>query len=166
MALLEPSYRNRQKAPEIVTEHLSQSRATHLPSHPEGVPINELARLEGASSIIVSLNVSNQSELESITASTMCSRLKAAPQYKSISKEERLRLHMQQNNLKWASTSFYHCHIPAGTHIARKRGLLSISIMGGVVSALRLRAARPDFTINSHHELLPILQRRGVFRNA
>lgn len=36
---------------------------------------------------------------------------------------------------------------------------------GGFVSDLRLHAANPDYTIDNHHELSPILQIRGFFQN-
>ncbi|WP_409190475.1 HAD family hydrolase [Bradyrhizobium sp. RDM4] len=72
---------------------------------------------------------------------------------------------MQKNNLKAAST-FIIGDMAVETEIARNLGLISISITGGFVSELRLRAAHPDYTINNHHELLPILQDHGFFRNA
>ncbi|OPY94397.1 phosphatase [Bradyrhizobium sacchari] len=131
----------------------------------------ELARQEGASSIIVSNHIVDplRFQLKRLGVDDCINDVLAfesrAAQYKSMSKGERLRLHMQKNNLKPAST-FIIGDMPVETHIARKLGLISISIAGGFVSASRLRAARPDYTINNHHELLPILQRRGFFRNA
>lgn len=87
-----------------------------------------------------------------------------ATQYKSMSKGERLRLYMNRLNLKPSST-FIVGDMPVETDIARSLGLTSISITGGFVSTSRLQAARPDYTINNHHELLPILQSHGFFRN-
>ncbi|WP_439402460.1 HAD family hydrolase [Bradyrhizobium sp. DASA03068] len=86
-----------------------------------------------------------------------------ATQYKSMSKGERLRLYLQKNRLDPGCT-FIIGDMPVEIDIARDLGLKSISITGGFVSDARLRAARPDYTITNHHELLPILQSRGFFQ--
>ncbi|GGI31273.1 MULTISPECIES: HAD family hydrolase [Bradyrhizobium] len=131
----------------------------------------ELAHQEAASSIIVSNHIVDplRSQLRRLGIDDYINDVLAfenrTTQYKSMSKGERLRLYMQKNNLKPAST-FIIGDMPVETDIARNLGLVSISITGGFVSESRLRAARPDYTINNHHELLPILQRHGFFRNA
>ncbi|WIW50588.1 HAD hydrolase-like protein (plasmid) [Bradyrhizobium sp. 62B] len=83
-------------------------------------------------------------------------------QYKSMSKGDRLGLYMQTNKLDPASM-FIIGDMPVETEIARKLGLTSVSITGGFVSESRLRAAKPDYTIHNHNELLPILRRHGFF---
>ncbi|WOH80158.1 HAD hydrolase-like protein [Bradyrhizobium sp. BEA-2-5] len=131
----------------------------------------ELAHQEAASSIIVSNHIVDplRSQLRRLGIDDYINDVLAfenrTTQYKSMSKGERLRLYMQKNNLKPAST-FIIGDMPVETDIARNLGLVSISITGGFVSESRLRAASPDYTINNHHELLPILQRHGYFRNA
>lgn len=131
----------------------------------------ELARQEAASSIIVSNHIVDplRSQLRRLGVDGYIDDVLAfesrTTQYQSMSKRERLRLYMQNNDLKPAST-FIIGDMPIETNIARDLGLISISITGGFVSESRLRAAHPDYTINNHHELLPILQRHGFFRNA
>ncbi|OKO73875.1 HAD hydrolase-like protein [Bradyrhizobium sp. NAS96.2] len=131
----------------------------------------ELARREAASSIIVSNHIVDplRSQLRRLGINDYINDVLAfenrATQYKSMSKGERLRLYMKNYDLKPAST-FIIGDMPVETDIARNLGLISISITGGFVSEARLRAANPDYTINNHHELLPILQRHGYFRNA
>ncbi|MGY3499404.1 HAD family hydrolase [Bradyrhizobium sp. USDA 4471] len=71
---------------------------------------------------------------------------------------------MDNHNLKPSST-FIIGDMPVETNIARDLGLTSISITGGFVSTSRLQAAHPDYTINNHHELVPILQRHGFFQD-
>ncbi|MGY3622107.1 HAD family hydrolase [Bradyrhizobium sp. USDA 10063] len=88
-----------------------------------------------------------------------------ATQYKSMSKGERLRVYMQTHNLSPGST-FIIGDMPVETDIARNLGLTSISVTGGFVSEWRLQAAQPDYIIDDHHKLLPILQRHGFFRDA
>ncbi|UFW88375.1 HAD hydrolase-like protein [Bradyrhizobium barranii] len=130
--------------------------------------ILELARREAASSIIVSSYIVDplRSQLRRLGINDYIDDVLAFEsrdtQFKSMSKGERLRLYMQKNNLKPAST-FIIGDMPVETDIARNLGLISISITGGFVSELRLRAAHPDYTINNHHELLPILQSHGFF---
>ncbi|MCA1530472.1 MULTISPECIES: HAD family hydrolase [Bradyrhizobium] len=131
----------------------------------------ELARREAASSIIVSNHIVDplRSQLRRLEINDLIDDVLAfesrATQYKSMSKGERLRLYMQRNDLKPEST-FIIGDMPVETDIARDLGLISISITGGFVSESRLRAAYPDYMINNHHELLPILQRTGFLRNA
>ena len=131
----------------------------------------ELARRESALLIIVSnhIVVPLQSQLRRLGVDNYITDVLAfesrATQYKSMSKGERLRLYMHRYNLNPSST-FIIGDMPVETNIARNLGLTSISITGGFVSAARLEAARPDYTINNHYELLPILQRHGFFRNA
>ncbi|QHP67919.1 HAD family hydrolase [Bradyrhizobium sp. LCT2] len=128
----------------------------------------ELARQEGALSIIVSNHIVEplRFQLKRLGINDYIDDVLAfetrTSQYKSMSKGERLRLHMQKNNLQPAST-FIIGDMPVETEIGRNLGLISISITGGFVSESRLRAADPDYTINNHHELLPILQRHGFF---
>ncbi|MCK1641435.1 HAD family hydrolase [Bradyrhizobium sp. 157] len=128
----------------------------------------ELAYREAASSIIVSNHIVDplRSQLRRLGVNDYINDVLAfesrTTQYKSMSKGERLRLYMQKNNLKPAST-FIIGDMPVETDIARNLGLISISITGGFVSDSRLRAAHPDYTISNHHELLPILQRHGFF---
>ncbi|MGY8663843.1 HAD hydrolase-like protein [Bradyrhizobium sp. UFLA05-109] len=131
----------------------------------------ELARQEDASSIIVSNHIVDplRSQLRRLGINDYIDDVLAfesrTTQYKSMSKGERLRQYMQENHLEPAST-FIIGDMPVETDIARKLGLTSISITGGFVSDSRLRAAHPDYTIDNHHELVPILQGRGFFRNA
>lgn len=131
----------------------------------------ELARQEGASSIIVSNHIVDplRSQLRRLEIDHYIDDVLAfesrATQYKSMSKGERLRLYMQKNNQHPVST-FIIGDMPVETNIARDLGLISISITGGFVSEARLRAAGPDYTINDLHELVPILQKHRVFRNA
>ncbi|MES5485213.1 HAD hydrolase-like protein [Bradyrhizobium sp. INPA03-11B] len=131
----------------------------------------ELARREAASSIIVSNHIVAplRSQLRRLGINEYINDVLAfesrTTQFKSMSKGERLRLYMEENDLKPAST-FIIGDMPVETDIARNLGLISISITGGFVSESRLRAANPDYTINNHHELLPILQRHGFFQNA
>ncbi|TWB93139.1 phosphoglycolate phosphatase-like HAD superfamily hydrolase [Bradyrhizobium macuxiense] len=131
----------------------------------------ELARREAASSIIVSNHIVAplRSQLRRLGINEHITDVLAfesrATQFKSMSKGERLRLYMKENDLKPAST-FIIGDMPVETDIARNLGLISVSITGGFVSESRLRAANPDYTIDNHHELLPILQRHGFFRDA
>lgn len=131
----------------------------------------ELARREDASSIILSNHIVDplRSQLRRLGIDDYIDDVLAfesrTTQYKSMSKGERLRLYMQENDLKPAST-FIIGDMPVEIDIARNLGLISISITGGFVSDSRLRAAEPDYTINNHHELLPILQGHGFFLNA
>ncbi|MFK4719458.1 HAD family hydrolase [Bradyrhizobium niftali] len=128
----------------------------------------EMARRQSALLIILSNHIVAplQSQLRRLGVDHYITDVLAfesrATQYKSMSKGERLRLYMQRYNLKPAST-FIIGDMPVETDIARNLGLTSISITGGFVSTSRLQAARPDYTINNHHELLPILQSRGYF---
>ncbi|MCP3476085.1 HAD hydrolase-like protein [Bradyrhizobium sp. CCGUVB1N3] len=131
----------------------------------------ELARREEASSIILSNHIVDplRAQLRRLGIDDYIDDVLAfesrTTQYKSMNKGERLRLYMQENDLKPAST-FIIGDMPVEIDIARNLGLISISITGGFVSDSRLRAAEPDYTINNHHELLPILQGHGFFRNA
>ncbi|MBH5396379.1 HAD family hydrolase [Bradyrhizobium sp. CNPSo 4010] len=131
----------------------------------------ELARRESALLIILSNHIVAplQLQLRRLGVDDYVTEVLAfesrAMQYKSMSKGERLRLYMHRYNLKPSST-FIIGDMPVETDIARNLGLKSISITGGFVSASRLQAAGPDYTINNHHELLPILQSHGFFRNA
>ncbi|EIG58982.1 MULTISPECIES: HAD family hydrolase [Bradyrhizobium] len=128
----------------------------------------ELARREGASSIIVSNHIVDplRYQLRRLGINDCIDDVLAFEsrdtQYKSTSKGERLRLYMQKNNLKPAST-FIIGDMPIETDIARNLGLISIAITGGFVSEARLQAAHPDYTINNLHELLPILRSYGFF---
>ncbi|RTE88334.1 MULTISPECIES: HAD hydrolase-like protein [Bradyrhizobium] len=128
----------------------------------------EIARRQSALLIILSNHIVAplQSQLRRLGVDHYITDVLAfesrATQYKSMSKGERLRLYMQRYDLKPAST-FIIGDMPVETDIARNLGLTSISITGGFVSTSRLQAARPDYTINNHHELLPILQSRGYF---
>lgn len=128
----------------------------------------ELARQQAASSIIVSNHIVDplRSQLRRLEIDGYIDDVIAfesrATQYQSMSKGERLRLYMQKNNLEPAST-FIIGDMPVEIDIARSLGLTSISITGGFVSEWRLRAARPDYTVENHYELLPILKRHGFF---
>lgn len=82
-----------------------------------------------------------------------------------MSKGDRLGVYMQTNNLS-AESTFIIGDMPIETDIARNLGLISISITGGFVSESRLQAAQPDYIIDDHHKLLPILRKYGFFRNA
>ncbi|WP_245283188.1 MULTISPECIES: HAD family hydrolase [unclassified Bradyrhizobium] len=73
-----------------------------------------------------------------------------------MSKQERLRLYMQGNDLSPERTVIVG-DMPVETEIARNLGLINVSIVGGFVSEARLRAAGSDYIIHDHHELLPIL---------
>ncbi|MCA1395576.1 HAD family hydrolase [Bradyrhizobium elkanii] len=84
-----------------------------------------------------------------------------ATQFKSVNKEERLRLYMQANDIPPQRTVIVG-DMPVETEIARNLGLINVSIMGGFVSEARLRAAGPDYMIHDHHELLPILQKHCI----
>lgn len=131
----------------------------------------ELARQQAASSIIVSNHIVDplRSQLRRLEIDGYIDDVIAfesrATQYQSMSKGERLRLYMQKNNIEPAST-FIIGDMPVEIDIARNLGLTSISITGGFVSEWRLRAARPDYTVEHHHELLPILKRHGFFPDA
>lgn len=128
----------------------------------------ELARQQAASSIIVSNHIVDplRSQLRRLEIDGYIDDVIAfesrATQYQSMSKGERLRLYMQKNNIEPAST-FVIGDMPVEIDIARNLGLTSISITGGFVSEWRLRAARPDYTVENHYELLPILKRHGFF---
>ncbi|KRQ02884.1 hypothetical protein AOQ71_34320 [Bradyrhizobium manausense] len=80
-----------------------------------------------------------------------------------MSKGERLRLYMQKNAPKPPAT-FIIGDIPRILHATW--GLMSVSMTGGFVSNSRLQATEPDYIFRGHHELLPILQRHGLFRDA
>lgn len=131
----------------------------------------ELARQQAASSIIVSNHIVDplRSQLRRLEIDGYIEDVIAfesrATQYQSMSKGERLRRYMQKNNLDPAST-FIIGDMPVEIDIARNLGLTSISITGGFVSEWRLRAARPDYTVKNHYELLPILKRHGFFPDA
>jgi len=84
-----------------------------------------------------------------------------ATQFRSMSKEDRLRLYMQANDLS-AERTVVVGDMPIETEIARNLGLISVSITGGFVSETRLRAARPDYMIHDHHDLVPILQKHRI----
>ncbi|MGL3104237.1 HAD family hydrolase [Bradyrhizobium sp. BR 1432] len=133
--------------------------------------ILEMARERDASSIIVSNHVVEplQSQLRRLGINDYINEVIAfesrAAQFKSTSKGERLRRYMQENDLKPQAT-FIIGDMPVETNIARDLGLISVSITGGFVSDSRLQAAEPDYIIRSHHELLPILQGHGFFRDA
>lgn len=88
-----------------------------------------------------------------------------ATQFRSMSKEDRLRLYMLTNDLSPDRTVVVG-DMPVETEIARNLGLISVSIAGGFVSEARLRAAQPDYIIHEHHELAPILQKHGLFRRS
>ncbi|SFI62265.1 HAD hydrolase-like protein [Bradyrhizobium sp. Gha] len=128
----------------------------------------ELAQRESALLIILSNHIVAplKSQLRRLGVDNYITEVLAfesrATQYKSMSKGERLRLYMENHNLKPSST-FIIGDMPVETDIARDLGLTSISITGGFVSTSRLQAARPDYTIDNHHELVPILQRQGFF---
>ncbi|GGI31359.1 MULTISPECIES: HAD family hydrolase [Bradyrhizobium] len=128
----------------------------------------ELAHREAALSVIVSNHIVAplRSQLRRLGIHDYINEALAfesrATQYKSMSKGERLRLYMQKYSLDPAST-FIIGDMPIEMDIARNLALISISITGGFVSDSRLRAANPDYSINNHHELLPILQRHGFF---
>ncbi|OCK59911.1 HAD hydrolase-like protein [Bradyrhizobium sp. LMTR 3] len=133
--------------------------------------ILETARQQAVSTIIVSNHIVDplRSQIRRLGIDDCVKEVLAfesrATQFKSMSKGERLRLHMQANNLQPDST-FIIGDMPIETHIARELGLISISITGGFVSESRLQSAQPDYIIHDHHELLPILQRHGFLRNA
>ncbi|MDL2409138.1 HAD hydrolase-like protein [Rhizobium calliandrae] len=133
--------------------------------------ILELARREAALAIIVSNHIVAplRCQLQRLGIDKYINDVLAfesrTTQYKSMSKGERLRLYMQENDIKPEST-FIIGDMPVETEIARQLGLVSVSITGGFVSEARLRAAHPDHMINNHHELLPILQGHGGFRTA
>ncbi|WP_024513448.1 HAD family hydrolase [Bradyrhizobium sp. ARR65] len=128
--------------------------------------ILELARQEAVPSIIVSNHIVAplRAQLRRLRIDEYFDEVIAfesrSTQYKSTSKGERLRLYMQQHNLRPEST-FIIGDMPVETKIARDLGLISISITGGFVSDERLEAAGPDYTVRNHHELLPILQKHG-----
>ncbi|WP_342710195.1 HAD hydrolase-like protein [Bradyrhizobium sp. B124] len=84
-----------------------------------------------------------------------------ASQFRSMSKEDRLRQYMQVNDLSPARTVIVG-DMEVETEIARNLGLISVSITGGFVSEARLRAAQPDYIVHDHHELVPILQNHDL----
>ncbi|WP_247513623.1 HAD hydrolase-like protein [Bradyrhizobium sp. 157] len=133
--------------------------------------ILEAARQQAVSTIILSSYIVDplRSQIRRLRIDDCVSEVLAfesrATQFKSMCKGERLRLYMLANNLKPEST-FIIGDMPVETDIARDLGLISVSITGGFVSESRLQAAQPDYIIHDHHELLPILQRHGFFRNA
>ena len=133
--------------------------------------ILEIAHEQAAPSVIVSNHVVDplRFQLRRLGINDYISEVIAfescATQFKSMSKGERLRLYMQKNDLKPPAT-FIIGDMPVETNIARDLGLISVSITGGFVSDSRLQAAEPDYIVRSHHELLPILQRHGFFRDA
>ncbi|MGY4473318.1 HAD family hydrolase [Bradyrhizobium sp. USDA 3364] len=88
-----------------------------------------------------------------------------ATQFMSMSKQERLRLYMQANDLSPERTVIVG-DMPVETEIARNLGLINVSIVGGYVSEGRLRAAGPDYMIYDHHELLPILRKHCLFEGS
>ncbi|MGV7214880.1 HAD family hydrolase [Bradyrhizobium sp. UFLA05-112] len=130
----------------------------------------EIAREQAASSIIVSNHIVDplRSQMQRLGINEYIDEVLAfesrATQYKSMTKGERLRLYMQENDLKPPAT-FIIGDMPVEANIARDLGLISIAITGGFVSESRLRAAEPDYIVHNHHELLPILQGHGFFRD-
>lgn len=133
--------------------------------------ILEIARQQDASSIIVSNHIAEplRSQLRRLGINDYINEVIAfesrATQFKSMTKGERLRRYIQENDIK-PSATFIIGDMPVETNIARDLGLISVSITGGFVSDSRLQAAEPDYIIRSHHELLPILQGHGFFRDA
>ncbi|WP_247493488.1 HAD hydrolase-like protein [Bradyrhizobium sp. 142] len=133
--------------------------------------ILETTRQQDVSSIIVSNHIVDplitqlrRHGIEDCVAEVLAFESRAT-QYKGISKGERLRLYMRTYNLNPSST-FIVGDMPVETDIARDLGLISVAITGGFVSETRLRAAQPDYLIEDHHQLLPILQERGLFQNS
>ncbi|MEZ2145375.1 HAD family hydrolase [Bradyrhizobium sp. DN5] len=130
----------------------------------------ELVRQEAASSIIVSNHIVAPlvAQLQRLGIDRYFNGVLAfesrATQYKTMSKGERLRRYMEQNDIN-PETTFIIGDMPVETNIARSLGLISISITGGFVSESRLRAAKPDHIIHNYHELLPIVQTHGFFLN-
>ncbi|WP_050400013.1 HAD family hydrolase [Bradyrhizobium embrapense] len=128
----------------------------------------EWVRQEAASSIIVSNHIVAPlvAQLQRLGIDRCFNDVLAfesrATQYKTMSKGERLRRYMEQNDLKPEST-FIIGDMPVETDIARSLGLISVAITGGFVSEARLRAAKPDHIIHNYHELLPIVRARGFF---
>jgi len=128
----------------------------------------EFARGESARAIIVSNHIVAplRTQLKRLGIQDCINDVLAfesrATQYKSMGKGERLRLYMRKHNVKPSST-FIIGDMPIEVEIARSLGLTSISITGGFVSDARLHAAHPDYTVNSHEELLPILRKHGFF---
>ncbi|MCC8966721.1 HAD family hydrolase [Bradyrhizobium sp. Pear76] len=128
----------------------------------------ELVRQEATSSIIVSNHIVAPlvAQLRRLGIDRYFNDVLAfesrATQYKTMSKGERLRRYMEQNDINPEST-FIIGDMPVETNIARSLGLISISITGGFVSEARLRAAKPDHIIHNYHELLPIVQAHGFF---
>lgn len=86
-----------------------------------------------------------------------------ATQFRSMSKEDRLRQYMLINDL-FPDRTVVIGDMPVETEIARNLGLISVSIVGGFASEARLRAAQPDYIIQDHHELGSILQKHSLFR--
>ncbi|OKO78756.1 HAD hydrolase-like protein [Bradyrhizobium sp. AS23.2] len=133
--------------------------------------ILETARQQDVSSIIVSNHIVEplitqlrRHRIEDCVAKVLAFESRAT-QFKSMSKGERLRLYMRANDLNPSST-FIVGDMPVETDIARDLGLVSVAITGGFVSETRLRAAQPDYLIEDHHKLLPILQERGLFQHS
>lgn len=81
-------------------------------------------------------------------------------QYKDISKGERLRLYLKENNIN-PETTLIIGDSEEECEIARDLHLVSVAITGGTISEQRLRAANPDHIIHDFYELLPILGNRG-----
>ncbi|XIA67575.1 HAD family hydrolase [Bradyrhizobium sp. TZ2] len=133
--------------------------------------ILETARQQAVSTIVVSNHIVEpvRTQLRRLGIDDYVTEVLAfesrATQFKSMSKGERLRRYMQTHNLNPSST-FIIGDMPVETDIARNLGLISISITGGFVSESRLQAAKPDYLIDDHHKLLPILQNHGFFRSA
>ncbi|MCP1835126.1 phosphoglycolate phosphatase [Bradyrhizobium sp. USDA 4532] len=88
-----------------------------------------------------------------------------ATQFRSMSKQERLRLYMQANDLSPERTVIVG-DMPVETEIARNLGLINVSITGGFVSEARLCAAGPDYMIHDHHELLPVLRKHCIVQSS
>ncbi|MFB9263072.1 HAD family hydrolase [Bradyrhizobium erythrophlei] len=130
--------------------------------------ILETARQQAVSTIIVSNHIVDplRTQLRRLGIDDFVSEVLAfesrATQYKSMSKGERLRQYMETHNLNPGST-FIVGDMPVEMDIARNLGLTSIAITGGFVSELRLQAAQPDYLIDDHHKLLPILRDGGLF---
>jgi phosphoglycolate phosphatase len=82
-----------------------------------------------------------------------------ALQFKDMTKGERLRRYIKAQALHPGNAVIIGDTLEE-IDIARDLGLISVALTGGVVSEVRLRAAKPDYLIHSLHELAPILQER------
>ncbi|AMA61544.1 HAD family hydrolase [Bradyrhizobium sp. CCGE-LA001] len=129
--------------------------------------ILETARQHDISSIIVSNHIADpvRAQLQRHGINDCVAEVLAfesrATQFKSMSKGERLRRYIQAYDLTPGSI-FIVGDMPVEMDIARDLGLISIAIMGGCVSESRLKLAQPDYLVEDHHMLLPILQDRGL----